>query len=119
MLSSIHPKLPFRNKEATLGYYLNQLGFELVADYVNYLIVKKDQIEIHFFEHKKLNPEENYGQVYMRTDNIDVLYTNLLAKKVAIHPNGKLELKPWNQKEFALLDPDNNLLTFGENISTS
>ena len=119
MLSSIHPKLPFRNKEVTLGYYLNQLEFEIVADYGNYLIVKKDQIEIHFFEHKNLNPEENYGQVYMRTDNIDKLYSHLLAKKVAIHPNGKLELKPWNQKEFALLDPDHNLLTFGENISTS
>ncbi len=29
---------------------------------------------------------------------------------------GRLELKPWGQKEFSLLDPDHNLLTFGENI---
>jgi hypothetical protein len=27
-----------------------------------------------------------------------------------------LEIKPWGQKEFSLLDPDNNLLTFGESI---
>jgi hypothetical protein len=25
-----------------------------------------------------------------------------------------LETKPWGQREFSLLDPDNNLLTFGE-----
>jgi hypothetical protein len=25
-----------------------------------------------------------------------------------------LENKPWQQREFALLDPDNNLLTFGQ-----
>lgn len=117
MLSSIHPKLPFLNSEVTLGYYVNQLGFELVADFGNYLIVKKDQIEIHFFKFQELSPADNYGQVYIRTENIDALYTNLLAKKVAIHPNGKLEPKPWKQKEFALLDPDNNLLTFGETIS--
>ena len=27
-----------------------------------------------------------------------------------------LEIKPWKQKEFAVLDPDHNLLTFGENL---
>jgi hypothetical protein len=36
---------------------------------------------------------------------------------VPIHPNGKLELKPWMQKEFSILDPDHNLLTFGEAFS--
>ena len=25
-------------------------------------------------------------------------------------------VKPWQQKEFSLLDPDNNLLTFGQSI---
>jgi len=39
-----------------------------------------------------------------------------MDNKVEIHPNGHLEMKPWGQKEFALLDPDNNLLTFGERI---
>jgi hypothetical protein len=32
------------------------------------------------------------------------------------HPNGHLAIKPWGQKEFSILDPDNNLLTFGQNI---
>jgi len=27
---------------------------------------------------------------------------------------GHLEKKPWGQKEFSMLDPDNNLLTFGQ-----
>ena len=51
-----------------------------------------------------------------RTDDIDVLYQSLLANKITIHPNGDLQLKPWGQKEFSLLDPDNNLLTFGQSI---
>jgi hypothetical protein len=36
-----------------------------------------------------------------------------LAKKLKMPEAGHLQIKPWRQKEFSLLDPDNNLLTFG------
>lgn len=117
MLTDIHPKLPMRDKNKTLDYYTKHLGFKLIADYGNYLILAKDQIEIHFFEFKDLDPKENYGQVYIRTDAIDALYQSLLDKQTPIHPNGHLATKAWGQKEFALLDPDFNLLTFGESIN--
>lgn len=118
MLTEIHPKLPMRNKKATRDYYIQQLGFHEMGqeDYEGYLMLKKDQIEIHFFEFKELDPKENYGQVYIRVNQIDKLYQSFLDKGVSIHPNGPLELKPWGQKEFSLSDPDNNLLTFGESI---
>ncbi|MPR34861.1 bleomycin resistance protein [Salmonirosea aquatica] len=118
MLTDINPKLPMRDKAITRDYYLSQLGFEELgsADYEGYLMVKKDKIQIHFFEFRDLDPKENYGQVYIRTNAIDTWYQALLDKKVSIHPNGHLQTKPWGQKEFSLLDPDNNLLTFGQNI---
>ena len=105
-----------RDKILTKEFYLNQLSFELISDYGDYILLKKDEIEIHFFEFKTLNPLENYGQVYIRVIDIDILYKSLLDKSIAIHPNGHLEVKPWGQKEFSLLDPDNNLLTFGQAI---
>ncbi|MEP6262536.1 MAG: hypothetical protein ABJ092_13225 [Gillisia sp.] len=52
--------------------------------------------------------------MYIRANDIDKLYQTLLDNKVSIHPNGQLETKPTGQREFSLLDPDNNLLTFGE-----
>jgi hypothetical protein len=116
MLTEIHPKLPMRDKAVTKAYYINQLGFDIIGDYVGYLLVKKDKIQIHFFEHKTLDPKENDGQVYIRTDDIDAWYQWLLDRKVAIHPAGSLQSKPWGQMEFSLLDPDNNLLTFGESV---
>jgi catechol 2,3-dioxygenase-like lactoylglutathione lyase family enzyme len=118
MLTEIHPKLPMRDKAKTKAYFINQLGFQLVGehDFDGYLMLQKDTIQLHFFEHKELVPTENYGQVYIRTNDIDALYQTFLANNVAIHPNGQLELKPWGQKEFALLDPDNNLLTFGQSL---
>jgi hypothetical protein len=119
MLLQVHPKLPMRNKLITRDFYLNLLSFQDISahDYDGYLILKREQVEIHFFEHKSLNILENYGQVYIRVSNIDGVYSQFVNSGVPIHPNGKLELKPWMQKEFSILDPDHNLLTFGEAIS--
>jgi hypothetical protein len=118
MLKDINPKLPMRDKAATKDFYLNKLGFEQLgsADYDEYLMVHKDNIQIHFFEFKELDPAENYGQVYIRTDDIDNLYQEMLDKKLSIHPAGHLQIKPWRQKEFSMLDPDSNLLTFGQGV---
>ncbi len=118
MLTDINPKLPMRDKNVTRAYYINKLGFKEFgsADFEGYLMMEKDQIQIHFFEFKELDPKKNYGQVYIRTDKIDNFYQSLLDHKTSIHPNGKLEIKPWRQKEFSILDPDNNLLTFGQSI---
>ncbi|MBF6643949.1 MULTISPECIES: bleomycin resistance protein [Chryseobacterium] len=117
MLNTIHPKLPMRNKAVTKQFYTEILGFKTNGhdDYNHYLILSKDNIEIHFFLHDSLTPENNYGQVYIRTSNINNLYKTLVDSNVVIHPNGKLESKPWGQTEFSLLDPDLNLLTFGQN----
>ncbi len=114
MLTHIHPKLPMRDIAVTKVYYIHQLGFKEVADYVDYLILSKDQIELHFFRFNDLDPKENYGQVYLRTNDIDELYQSLISNGVKIHPNGALATKPWQQREFSLLDPDHNLLTFGQ-----
>ena len=118
MLIDINPKLPMRNKAITRDFYLNKLDFQEFgnADYDGYLMVQKDSIQIHFFEFKELNPKENYGQVYIRTDDIDEQYELALDKKLNMPEAGYLQIKPWRQKEFSLLDPDNNLLTFGQSV---
>lgn len=116
MLTAINPKLPMRSRDNTIQYYTVQLGFSLLADHGDYLIVKKDNVEIHFFGFKNLNPKENDGQVYIRTDDIEQLYQSFINTGITIHPNGSLQTKPWGQKEFSLLDPDNNLLTFGQAV---
>ena len=42
------------------------------------------------------------------------LYNKLIDSGISIHPNGKLEKKPWNQMEFSIIDPNGTLLTFGQ-----
>src|ERR1044072_572398 len=99
MLTSINPKLPMRDKAATRDFYINKLGFQQFGgDYPEYLMMERDGVQLHFFEFKELDPKENYGQVYIRTDNIDEWYQELQSRDVKAT---RLELKPWQQKEFA------------------
>ena len=101
MLTKVNPKLPMRDMSVTRDFYLNKLGFRMFGEsFAAYLMVHKDSIEIHFFEFKELDPKENYGQIYIRTDDIDGLYQSFLERNVEIHPNGSLQIKPWGQKEF-------------------
>ncbi len=115
MLTSINPKLPMRDKAITRDFYINKLGFTEFgsADYEGYLMVEKDNIQIHFFEFKALDPGENYGQVYIRTDDIQAVYQ--LANDQHVKCTA-LDYKPWRQMEFSIPDPDSNLLTFGQSL---
>ena len=118
MLTVVHPKLPMRDKTATKAFYVGKLGFHQLGstDYDDYLMLENGPVQIHFFLFKELDPKQNYGQVYIRTNDINGLYHQYLTNQTPIHPQGHLEIKPWGQKEFSLLDPDNNLLTFGETV---
>jgi catechol 2,3-dioxygenase-like lactoylglutathione lyase family enzyme len=118
MLTAVNPKLPMRNKVATREFYIDKLGFNFFgnADYDGYLMVEKDNIQLHFFEFKELNPLENYGQVYIRTNNIEDWYKLVIDRNLMLPQAGHLEKKPWGMKEFSLLDPDHNLLTFGQDF---
>ncbi|AEA43509.1 bleomycin resistance protein [Fluviicola taffensis] len=118
MAISVPKKLPMRDKHATRQFYLNALGFHLFghADFDGYLMVEKEDLQIHFFEQKELDSSEKHEQVHIRTNNIDAIYKELLHRKIAIHPNGHLATKPWGFREFSLFDPNNNLLIFSQSI---
>lgn len=117
MLTTVVPKLPFIDKEKTITFYRDYLGFTILSDYGDYFISKCDSIEIHFFSFPKLKPRKSDFMIYIRVDKeIDSLYNHYQEKGVAIHPNAPIANKPWKQREFAILDPNGTLLTFGQSI---
>jgi hypothetical protein len=46
---------------------------------------------------------------------IDKLYAQYEPLGV-VHPNGKLEEKPWRMKQFSILDNNGNIIHFGEDM---
>ena len=114
MISAVISKLPFINKDETIDFY-NTIGFQLDADYGQYLIFSLEQTELHFFSHDNLNPKKSDFMIYLKVNaEIEKLYNKLIESGISIHPNGKLEKKPWNQMEFSIIDPNGTLLTFGQ-----
>ncbi len=117
MLTTAIPKLPFIDKAKTLDYYLQQLQFELLSDYGDYVLLKKDSVELHFFHFPTLKPRKSDFMIYIQVDaDIDGLYQEYQERGIAIHPNAPLEDKHWGMREFALLDPNGTLLTFGQSL---
>ncbi len=115
MITSVAPKLPFIDKQQTVDFYGNQLGFKLRSDYGEYIIMELESAELHFFAYPELKPDKSDFMIYLRIDNsIEKLYEKCLKSNPPFKRLGKLEIKPWGQKEFPIIDPNGTLLTFGQ-----
>jgi catechol 2,3-dioxygenase-like lactoylglutathione lyase family enzyme len=116
---SVVPKLPTKDFKETKAFYINKLQFkQLGGDYPDYLMLYRDGVELHFFLHPELDLHTNDGMCYIRVTQIEELYEGL-AKSEGIDCLGTLEDRPWGQKEFSLVDNNNNQLTFGQEIKFS
>ncbi|MCG2584139.1 VOC family protein [Massilia sp. TS11] len=114
------PILPSRSIGATLAFY-RRLGFEGDAHSFNdaYAILCRGDIELHFFLHKDLVPEHSFAGCYLRVGDVETLYRDFAAAQLprrGIPRMDLLEDKPWGLREFAVVDPDGNLLRIGQVI---
>jgi predicted lactoylglutathione lyase len=114
VLEQAAPILPSRDLLRTATFYEQKLGFNPASpQYEDYLMIERDNISLHFFKAEEFDPTKDAGMCYIYVSQVEALYQEYQATG-AVHPNGKLEHKPWNMYEFAVLDPDNNLLRIGE-----
>jgi len=112
------PILPSRSVQATAAFY-QRLGFEGGPHEFNpeYGILRRGDLELHFFTHKTLNPADSFAGCYLRVLDVDRIYRDFLAAELprtGIPRMDALENKPWGLREFALVDPDGNLLRIGQ-----
>lgn len=117
MLSEVHPILPMRDKAETKAFYTEKLtfiDFDKENKYQRYLMIRKDNVEIHFSLYENLLVEKNDSSCYIRTDNVEEWYQ--LVKEKSLHIEQELKDYPWKQKEFVLRDPNNNFIVFGGSI---
>src|SRR5688572_28902760 len=98
LLQSVIPKLPSTNLQTTRDFYVDKLKFKQVGQsYPDYLMLHRDEIELHFFRFDGLNPLENYGMSYIRVKDIDRLYDEWKKQVEDLEPPHN---KPWGQREF-------------------
>jgi catechol 2,3-dioxygenase-like lactoylglutathione lyase family enzyme len=110
------PVLPSRSLAATIRFYA-ALGFGggIVAD--GYAILERGDVELHFFAHPKLLPEESHAGCYIRVADVAAVhqaFAEALLPRFGIPRMDALERKPWAMLEFAVVDADGNLVRVGQ-----
>jgi catechol 2,3-dioxygenase-like lactoylglutathione lyase family enzyme len=114
-LTSVSPILPAADISRTVSFYREKLAFSVTYQDQSYAIVQRDAVAIHFWKAENVVPEMTDSGCYVYVRGIEELYESLSGQEV-IHPNGKLEKKPWGLKEFSVLDPNGNLIRLGEPV---
>jgi catechol 2,3-dioxygenase-like lactoylglutathione lyase family enzyme len=114
------PTLPCRSVSVTVEFY-KRLGFEGGAHEFNseYAILRRGAVELHFFTHKELVPAESSAGCYIRVLDVESIYRSISPShlpRTGIPRMDTLEDKPWGLREFAVVDPDGNLLRIGQII---
>lgn len=116
------PTLPCRSVPDAVAFY-RRLGFVGGAHAANaaYAIVRRGSIELHFFTHRELVPAESSAGCYLRVGDVESVYRAFASSRLprtGIPRMDALEDKPWGLREFAVVDPDGNLLRIGQVIGT-
>jgi catechol 2,3-dioxygenase-like lactoylglutathione lyase family enzyme len=114
LFKSAIPKLASADIGRSIAFY-KQLGFSRTAEYSGYGIAEHEGVEIHFW----LCHDPHIAQATgcrINVEDIEPLFEKYSTLGI-IHPNDPLADKPWALREFSILDPDGNLVTFSEKIA--
>jgi hypothetical protein len=111
-LKSAIPILMTGSLAETVAFF-ERLGFTARVNDGSFAILNRDDVELHFVL-EGLEPGQNTCECRINVAGIETLYASFPPE--AIHPNGKLEAKPWGFKEFAVLDPGGLCVHFAERI---
>jgi catechol 2,3-dioxygenase-like lactoylglutathione lyase family enzyme len=114
------PILPARDLAETRRFY-EALGFRATGwwpeEFGGYAILRRGDLTMHFFAYEELSPSANYAQCYWRVQNVDALHAACQAAELPSSGIPRLDAvadKPWGMREFAIVDPNGNLVRVGQ-----
>ena len=118
------PILPARDLDVTRAFY-ERLGFRAAGWWPNefggYAILVRGDLTMHFFAFRDISPAQNYAQCYWRVKDVDALYAEYHAAGLSSSGTPRLipvEDKPWGMREFAITDPNGNLVRVGQQTAS-
>ncbi len=105
------PVLASLDMARTLQFYRETLGFSTRHfEAEGYGIAQRGDTELHFWACSEKHIAENTS-CYIRVADIEAVHRELSARLPALGP---VVHTAWGMDEFYLIDPDGNLLKFGQ-----
>lgn len=112
-LLSATPILASLDIARSVDFCCTKLGFVSIHSEPGvYGIVNRDGVQIHFWPCADRTIAEATS-CRVRVRGIDPLYAQVEPLGI-VHPHAPLAAKPWGTREFGVLDPDGNLITFAQ-----
>ncbi len=102
--------------------FYQSLGFHLGARYPTYAILQRGALELHLSLFEALEPKTNCSAAYLRLEDAQALHRQATALGLGgqgIPRITVLEDQSWGMREFALIDPDGNLLRVGQELDAT
>lgn len=114
---SVNPILAVKDLPAALDYYQRVLGFELGwvwGDPATLASVCRDDISLNL----SADRSDQFGpsRLYAHTGDIDTYHATVVAAGARV--TVALDDRVYGMRDFRLVDPDGNELSFGEPITT-
>ena len=111
MLQYVAPILPVRDMQQSVAFY-QRLGFrhEPYEDGADYAFLLMDGHSLHLTRSPQF--DTNPCSVYFYLEDVDSFFAKVRA--AGIRTLNPPEDKPWGLREFAVSDPDETLLRFGQ-----
>lgn len=100
------------------SYYIDNLGFELDFDFEmgHYAGIRHGNVLIHITAGDVLAERVGKGSVYIFCDEIDDYFAQVKANGANVLREPMDE--PYMMRDFTVLDPDGNMLTFGRPLDS-
>jgi predicted enzyme related to lactoylglutathione lyase len=109
-LQQIMPELPLSDVPAGVAHYRDVLGFSV--NYQQHDIGVMDRDEVRLLLIARTDRHQGIGSCYVYVDDADALHAELVGKGANVQ--GEPISRPWGLREFRVLDPEGNQITFGQ-----
>jgi predicted enzyme related to lactoylglutathione lyase len=110
LLEKALPELPFNDVAAAIAYYQEVLGFRINYAQHDLGVMERDEVTILLIQ--RTERHTGIGSVGFYIEDADKLYAELQAK--GAHLQGEPVSWPWGLRNFQVLDPEGNRLTFSQ-----
>ncbi|WP_430536865.1 bleomycin resistance family protein [Brevibacillus laterosporus] len=123
--------MPITDMRKSEDFYRDKLGFTVIYHEGGFIIMKYHHVEIQLW----IASDESWrnrndladcfgcrivfcstASCRIRAEYIDELYQRIQPLDI-LHSNGQLKEQPWGDRDFSVLDLDNNLITLFEPLN--
>jgi catechol 2,3-dioxygenase-like lactoylglutathione lyase family enzyme len=119
LIDTAIPILPALDLDQSIAFY-ERLGFRLAGRAPapeDYALMRRDDLELHFYGAPELDPATCYAACYLRVNDAPRLHAEFSALGLpgtGIPSLSPLETKSWGMREFHVVDPSGVLLRVGD-----